>query len=127
VSEVIGWKLTNDKHTALIGLRQPTGGELVLAFTDGTLLEVISGLIAARAAFPPNTERFARETRALTAVRYEVGVVERSDEVAVRFEMEGGGSLAFQITRQIAEGMHEALGTAISARATAREPGSLKH
>jgi hypothetical protein len=124
VTDVLGWKLTEDKAHVLLGFRQPDGNDFVLALAHETLMKAITSLVSALSAFAG--PRLADgEKLVLKTDWYEVG--ESADgNFLVSFRVENGGSLGFLLTRVMAERLLQTLGTALGVDATPIPPGTVR-
>lgn len=86
VTEVLGWKTTDDKTQALVGLKQPDGSEFVLAISQHDLGEIIMSLAHATEAFPA-PKGFSIEALAMPTNWFEFGKDDRSGDYFLRLRL----------------------------------------
>jgi hypothetical protein len=126
ISEVMGWKLNDDKTHALLGLKQPNGHEFVLSITEHDLRETIMSLAHATEAFPA-PKGLSIEALAMPANWFEFGKDDRSEDYFLRLRLKAGGHLAFVMNKAMAQQLAETLNVMVLAVTMDLPPGAARN
>src|SRR5262249_37610334 len=127
ITEVLGWKATDDKTQVLLGLKQPNGTEFALAVSHRLLIEIIMSLAHATEAFPAPKGLSVQEALAMGTNWYEFGKDNKTGDFFLRFRLVGGGHLAFVMDRPMAERLAETISVEVLGAPIGPPPDSARH
>lgn len=126
VTDVLGWKVNDEKTYALIGFKHPTGAEIALAIPPEVLDETIAEIAHSKSAFDLPRGMGTAPEFAMKADRADFGTTPSTNTIFLRLHLAGGGQLGFSIepvlARRLAEGLLATLGSFIPL-----EPGPSRH
>jgi hypothetical protein len=112
VTKVLGWKTSDDKKSVLLGIRLPDNTELVVAFDEPMLMDAITSLLSARAAFPADGGADMVSEIAVETDWFDFGISDTTGEHFLRFRLNNGGHMSFVMDKTIAEQLIEEMNVA---------------
>ncbi len=127
IAKFLGWKLSDDKATVMVGFQHPEGPEFAIGFPRIVLAEVITNLINATDAFPASEGTAVRELPAMAATRFQFGKDEGSDDFFLTLRLMKGGYVPFVMDRSMAEQLTETLNAQVMGVASGPPPGTRKN
>jgi hypothetical protein len=127
VTDFLGWKVTEDKSYVLLGFKQPNDSEFVLGITPDTLAETIQYLANATAAFPSARGLGEQTSFAMNADGVDVGRTPSTGKYFLRLRLPGGGHLAFNLDRVLAERVLESLAVELGIGPQGPPPGAARN
>lgn len=114
ITEVLGWKSTDDGQHALIGLKLHDGSEAAIALTPDSLDEIIAAIIGAKAAFPVPRLGPSHEF-AMAVSQFDFGHTPSTGKFFLRLRFASGGNLGLTldpvVTALLSEQLQVAVGT----------------
>jgi hypothetical protein len=113
VSKVLGWAKADDKKSVLLGIQQSDGTEIVLAFEEPMLMDAITSLIAARAAFQPGRGADMIDEIAVETDWFDFGISDETGKHFVRFRLNNGGHMSFLMDKTMAARLIEVMNVAV--------------
>jgi hypothetical protein len=124
VTEFLGWKMTDNKELVLLGFKQPNGQEFTLGLAQDALDQAIIHLVNATAAFPSEKGLSAQTGFGMGVESLDVGNTPSTGQLFVRLRFPGGGHLLFNLDRNLAAFLREALGNELNIRAQGPPQGT---
>ena len=127
VSEVLGWKLSDDKKLILVGIQDGAGGEFALAVAPENVFKIVTSLLSAVGQVHNQKGMQPKEVLSFGPDWFEVARIDGSDSLALSLYMPDKSALSFQLPKAMVENLSDVLAVTLGKASTGPTPGTIQH